>query len=89
MKPLNRRHFLTTTAKGAGLATLFAGLPKGWVGSAYADDAPETADVKFGIVALMPYFLKKPFSWPMTMEEQSVSAMMPNFTSAVSGASSA
>ena len=50
--PLNRRSFLTKTAKGAGLAALFAGLPKGWVGSAYADDAPETADMKFGIIAL-------------------------------------
>jgi hypothetical protein len=38
-------------------------------------------------VALMPYFLKKPFSCAMTIGEQSVSAMMPNFISAVSGAS--
>ena len=37
--------------------------------------------------ALMPYFLKKPFSWAITMGEQSVSAMMPNFMSLVSGAS--
>ena len=52
MTPLDRRRFITKTAKGAGLAALFAGLPKGWVGSAYADDAPETADMKFGIIAL-------------------------------------
>jgi hypothetical protein len=28
-------------------------------------------------VELMPYFLKNPFSWAMTMGEQSVRAMMP------------
>src|SRR6185436_12777319 len=39
------------------------------------------------IVALMPYFLKKPFSCAMTMGELSVSAMIPNFMSGVSGAS--
>lgn len=49
---LNRRRFLATTAKGAGLAALFGGLPSGWVGSAFAADAPETADLKFGIIAL-------------------------------------
>jgi nitrate/nitrite transport system substrate-binding protein len=49
---LSRRRFLSTTAKGAGLAALFSGLPKGWVGSAFADDSPEIADVKFGIIAL-------------------------------------
>src|SRR5437660_8059062 len=38
-------------------------------------------------VELTPYFLKSPFSCAMTMEEQSVSAMMPNFRSLVSGAS--
>ena len=27
-------------------------LPKGWVGSVYADDSPEAADLKFGIIAL-------------------------------------
>ena len=32
-------------------------------------------------VELMPYFLKKPFSWAMTIGEQSVSAMMPKFMS--------
>ncbi len=48
----SRRRFLTSTSKGLGLAALLAGLPKGWVGSAYASDAPETADMKFGIIAL-------------------------------------
>jgi nitrate/nitrite transport system substrate-binding protein len=49
---LTRRRFLTTSAKGVGLAALFSGLPTGWVGSVFASDAPETADVKFGIIAL-------------------------------------
>ena len=31
----------------------------------------------FTTVELMPYFLKKPFSWAMTIGEQSVSAIMP------------
>jgi len=47
-----RRQFLSSSAKGVGLAALLGGLPKGWVGTAYASDAPETADVKFGIIAL-------------------------------------
>lgn len=36
----------------AGLGALFSGLPSGWVGSAYADDSPESPDVKLGIIAL-------------------------------------
>jgi hypothetical protein len=38
-------------------------------------------------VELMPYFLKKPFSWAMTIGEQSVRAIMPNFISETSGPS--
>src|ERR1041385_2600810 len=38
---------------------------------------------------LMPYFLKNPFSWAMTIGEQSVSAIMPKLMSAVSGPSAA
>lgn len=49
---VSRRQFISTTAKGAGLATLFSGLPTGWIGSVFADDSPETADMKFGIIAL-------------------------------------
>lgn len=50
---LSRRRFLTTTAKGLGLGALLSGLPTGWVGSVYAaEDAPEVADLKFGIIAL-------------------------------------
>lgn len=48
----SRREFLRKTARGAALTTLFAGAPKGWVGAAYASDAPETAALKFGIIAL-------------------------------------
>jgi nitrate/nitrite transport system substrate-binding protein len=48
----SRREFLRKTSKGAALATLFAGLPKSWVGSAYASDAPESTSIKFGIIAL-------------------------------------
>ncbi len=34
------------------LKSLLAGLPAGWVGGAYAADGPETADLRFGIIAL-------------------------------------
>src|SRR5438477_892733 len=47
-----RRAFLRNTAKGISLTALFAGLPEGWLGTAYADDSPETAALKFGIIAL-------------------------------------
>jgi nitrate/nitrite transport system substrate-binding protein len=50
--PLSRRRFLVSTARTAGLAALFSGLPKGWAGSAFASDAPETSEMKFGIIAL-------------------------------------
>ena len=50
--PLSRRSFLRSTAKGAALTALFAGLPKGWLGTAYASDAPETAKLRCGIIAL-------------------------------------
>ena len=48
----SRRDFLRRTAKGAALATLFTGLPKGWTGTAYASDAPETTALNFGMIAL-------------------------------------
>ena len=40
----------------------------------------------FTTVELMPYFLKKPFSWAITIGEQSVSAIMPKRMSVTSGA---
>jgi len=49
---LTRRQFIRKAATGATLGALFAGLPKAWIGSVYASDAPETATVKFGIIAL-------------------------------------
>ena len=49
---ISRRAFLGKAAKGATLAALFAGLPKGWAGAVYASDAPETPDLNFGIIAL-------------------------------------
>jgi nitrate/nitrite transport system substrate-binding protein len=45
---MNRRTlFKTSTA-----SLLLSGLPKGWVGTAYADESPEVTDLKFGIIAL-------------------------------------
>ncbi len=49
---LSRRQFAAKTAKGLTLGALFAGLPKAWVGSAFASDAPETTKVRFGMIAL-------------------------------------
>jgi nitrate/nitrite transport system substrate-binding protein len=49
---LNRRDFLRATAKGLGAVTLLGAMPRGWVGSVYASDAPETANVRFGMIAL-------------------------------------
>jgi len=49
---LNRRQFVAQTARGLTLGALFAGLPKGWVGSAFASDAPETTKMRFGMIAL-------------------------------------
>src|SRR5262245_61960726 len=49
---LSRRQFLRKGAKGLTLTAMFAGLPKGWLGSAYASDAPETTALRCGIIAL-------------------------------------
>jgi len=49
---LTRRRFLSAATKSLGAATLFTGLPPGWLGSLYASDAPETTRLKFGIIAL-------------------------------------
>jgi nitrate/nitrite transport system substrate-binding protein len=50
--PVSRRRFVSQAARGATLATLFAGLPKGWIGSAYASDGPELTNLRCGIIAL-------------------------------------
>ena len=48
-----RRQFLQTTLKTATTAgVVLAGVPRGWVGTVYASDAPETADIRFGMIAL-------------------------------------
>ncbi|MGH8607950.1 MAG: CmpA/NrtA family ABC transporter substrate-binding protein, partial [Gammaproteobacteria bacterium] len=48
-----RRQFLTTVAKGVGGAALLSsGLPRSWIGGAYADEGPETSNMKFGMIAL-------------------------------------
>ncbi|MDB6151027.1 MAG: nitrate/nitrite transporter substrate-binding protein [Chthoniobacter sp.] len=49
---LTRRHFISGTAKGVGLAALLSGLPKGWAGTVFASDAPEIAAMRFGMIAL-------------------------------------
>jgi nitrate/nitrite transport system substrate-binding protein len=47
-----RRRFLARGARGTAVGVLLAGIPKGWVGSLYASDAPEVTAMKFGIIAL-------------------------------------
>ena len=48
---MKRRTFLKTAGRSVA-AGLMLGVPKGWVGSAYADDSPETKAMRFGIIAL-------------------------------------
>src|SRR5437762_14182847 len=50
--PVTRRQFVRRTARGIALSAVFGGLPEGWVGGVYADDSPETAALKFGMIAL-------------------------------------
>lgn len=49
---LSRRDFLGRSTKATALGLLAGGLPAAWTGGAYAADAPETANVNFGIIAL-------------------------------------
>jgi nitrate/nitrite transport system substrate-binding protein len=49
---LTRRQFLRRATKGFTLSALVAGLPKNWVGTAFASDAPEIVKMRFGIIAL-------------------------------------
>src|SRR4030095_9893935 len=51
MPQATRRAFLARTGQ-TGLALLLAGLPQGWAGEVYASDAPETPNVRIGIIAL-------------------------------------
>jgi len=50
--PLNRRDFLSSSSKATALGLLAAGLPTRWAGAQTASDAPETANVNFGMIAL-------------------------------------
>jgi nitrate/nitrite transport system substrate-binding protein len=47
-----RRTILKQASAATPFATLLAGLPTGWLGTAYASDAPENPAVRFGIIAL-------------------------------------
>jgi nitrate/nitrite transport system substrate-binding protein len=48
---LDRRAFVKVAGVSAA-GVLMSGLPGGWVGSAYADEGPETRTMRFGIIAL-------------------------------------
>jgi nitrate/nitrite transport system substrate-binding protein len=49
---LNRRSLLKSAAAASPLASMLAGLPRGWAGATYPSDAPESPSVRFGIIAL-------------------------------------
>ncbi|HEY4365289.1 MAG TPA: CmpA/NrtA family ABC transporter substrate-binding protein [Bryobacteraceae bacterium] len=49
---LNRRTLLKRAAAATPLSALLSGLPAGWVGTAYASDAPESPNVRLGMIAL-------------------------------------
>ncbi|HXG48082.1 MAG TPA: CmpA/NrtA family ABC transporter substrate-binding protein [Methylomirabilota bacterium] len=49
---INRRTFLRSAARGVGITALLGGLPRGWVGSVHASDAPEMPKLRCGIIAL-------------------------------------
>src|SRR3954451_11697243 len=51
-KSCNRRAFVRRVTRGIGAAALLSGLPRGWVGTAYASDSPESPDVRLGMIAL-------------------------------------
>jgi len=48
---ISRRKFLKTGGQSM-LAAIFARVPRGWAGTAYPDDSPETPNVRLGIIAL-------------------------------------
>src|SRR5918996_6414067 len=51
MKKSTRRTFIRAAGTSTA-AVLISGMPNGWVGGAYAQDGPETRDMRFGIIAL-------------------------------------
>jgi nitrate/nitrite transport system substrate-binding protein len=50
--PISTRRSFLKTAGASSAAVLLAGLPRGWTGTAYASDAPETPNIRLGIIAL-------------------------------------
>lgn len=48
----SRRSFLKGGGKLLTAGAVLSGLPKGWLGSVYASDAPERSEIKFGMIAL-------------------------------------
>jgi len=52
MNKTSRRKFLRRAVASTAAATLMKGLPGGWAGSVYADDSPETPNMRFGMIAL-------------------------------------
>jgi nitrate/nitrite transport system substrate-binding protein len=46
-----RRAFLRTAGTSTA-AVLMSGMPRAWAGGVYASDAPETSNIRFGIIAL-------------------------------------
>ena len=51
MKQTTRRTFIQRAGASAA-GVLMSGLPRGWAGGVYASDAPETAAVRIGMIAL-------------------------------------
>ncbi|MEQ1573996.1 MAG: CmpA/NrtA family ABC transporter substrate-binding protein [Vicinamibacterales bacterium] len=49
--PTSRRTFIKAAGTSSA-AILMSGMPAGWVGGAYAQDGPETPNMRFGIIAL-------------------------------------
>src|SRR5262245_3107420 len=52
MRKTSRRTFIKQAGTSSLAAGLLTGMPAGWVGNVYADDSPETPNMRFGIIAL-------------------------------------
>src|SRR6266513_2850781 len=49
---IKRSTLFKSAAAATPISMLLSGLPSGWVGTAYADDSPETPNMRFGMIAL-------------------------------------
>src|SRR5215510_11722037 len=49
---ISRRTFCQSVARTSTLGALLSCMPRGWAGSTPGNDAPETSNLKFGIIAL-------------------------------------